>query len=117
MKGERSNFCYADSSLVDAYTAIWAVSDAAVVVEILLTWGASSGRIGLSETTTKLVKNTLGKWTTFDPVTIAQAAAEAYISWPGPPYTTLNYTDIEEGGRYSEPFMELEDALKKQFGG
>jgi len=116
MNGERSNYCYADSDLINAYTSIWAAGDAAAVLEVIFTWGVSSGKVALKESTKTIVKKTLGTWTTFDPVTLAQAAAEAYISWPGAPFTSLNLTDMEENNENAQAFKDLQESLENQFG-
>ncbi len=113
MEGKRSNYCYADADLINTYTAIWGAADILTIVEVVLSFGTRAAEKGLKAT----VKQTLGKWSMFDPVTLGQTLAEAAISWPGYPYTSLNYTDIHESGTYSEPFKDLEESLMKQFGG
>nr|MBA4405217.1 hypothetical protein [Nanoarchaeum sp.] len=108
----RSNYCYADTALVNAYTTIWATSDILTIAETILTLGTSSAKTGLKLT----LKNTLERWGIFDPVTFGQVMAEAAISWPGYPYTDLNYTDMQEGSKNYEGFKELENALKSTYG-
>jgi ASC-1-like (ASCH) protein len=108
-----SNYCYADSNLINTYTTIWATADTATIVEIVLSWGVSSGRIVVKEWVEKAA-SVVSKYV--DPITLVQSIAEAAISWPGPPYTGLNYTDMQEGSKNYEGFKELENALKSAYG-
>jgi hypothetical protein len=136
MKGKNSNYCYADSDLINAYTAIWAAADAAQIAEIVLTWAVSSGTIGMdvvAETTEyaeeggnivistqttfgEYVDSTIGKWKSFDPVTLFQAIAEGAISWPGPPFKGMNYTDMLSNNENTQAFNELQEDLKSAYG-
>jgi hypothetical protein len=111
MGDKSSNYCYADEDLINAYTAIWAAEDTATVIEAILSFGTSSGKIalkGLAETTFK-------EWDKLDPSSFLAAMAEAAISWPGHPYRDLNYTDMNsEAGEAA--FGELEEELRSQAG-
>lgn len=112
MKGKNSNYCYADSDLVNAYTTIWAVSDAATIITTVMSLGVKSATTGA-----KLVlKNILDKSGMADPVTFLQCIAEGAIGWPGAPYTGMNYTDILENTGNVQAFNELQAGLKSAYG-
>lgn len=112
MKGKNSNYCYADTDLVNAYTTIWAASDAATIITTVMSLGVKSAESGA-----KLVlKNALGKWGLADPVTFFQCIAEGAIGWPGAPYTGMNYTDILENTGNVQAFNELQAGLKSAYG-
>jgi hypothetical protein len=98
MNDTASNYCYADSNLINAYTAIWFTSDVLTVIETVVTWGISSGKFGTQAA--KISAEAAGKtaaqqfaqvWKVVDPVTLGQTLAEAAISWPGWPYKSLDY--------------------------
>ncbi len=82
-----SNYCYADSNLINQYVAIWAISD----ILSFMPWSSFLGKLGLAEKLTKTVDKIIG---IADPVTLAQGILEGAISWPGYPFAPLTYEDI-----------------------
>lgn len=85
MNDTASNYCYADTNLVNAYTAIWFTSDVLTVIQTVVSLGTTTAA-GES------AKLTFGQvWKATDPVTLGQVLAEAAISWPGWPYKSLDY--------------------------
>jgi hypothetical protein len=112
MKNKNSNYCYADTDLVNAYSTIWAVSDAATVITTVASLGLGSATSGAE----LALKNGLDKWGMADPVTLVQSIAEGAISWPGYPYTGMNYTDILENNENAQAFNELQAGLKSAYG-
>jgi hypothetical protein len=113
LHGEKSNYCYADTNLVNAYVGIWAAADAARIAAIILSWGVESGHIGVSEGVSK-VAGWINKW--IDPITIAQSIGEAAISWPGYPYSDLNYTDMQQGSKYFDEYTKISEAIQSEYG-
>lgn len=113
LHGEKSNYCYADTNLVNSYVEIWAAADAARVAAIILSWGVASGEIGVSEGIQK-VAGVINKWV--DPITLAQSIGEAAISWPGYPYSDLNYTDMQQGSKYFDEYAKLSEAIQSEYG-
>ena len=94
-----SNYCYADIDLVNAYTAIWDASDAATIITAVFSGGgtvaAKAGSLSSKAATTVSGK---AKWAVnnADPITLAQAAAEALISWPGSPWKVLGFEEMRD---------------------
>jgi hypothetical protein len=113
LHGEKSNYCYADTNLINTYVGIWAAADAARVVEIILSLGVKSGQIVVSKGLQK-VAGVINKW--IDPITLAQSIGEAAISWPGYPYSDLNYTDMQSGSKYYDEYAKLNEALQSEYG-
>jgi hypothetical protein len=90
-----SNYCYADEGLINQYGAIWFLSTVGQVVESVASWyygGIIAKVINVA-----------------DPVLLAQAAAEAYISWPGWPFKSLNFTTMNPG---SSMLKNINETLK-----
>jgi len=80
-----SNYCYADTNLINAYTAIWFTADVLTVVETIVT-------LGVGPAAGQGAKALVGSvWKATDPVTLGQVIAEAAISWPGWPYKSLDF--------------------------
>jgi len=111
-----SNYCYADENLINTYTTIWATEDAATIIEAILSFGVSSGRIVLKEATKTLADKVLNIWGFTDPATLFAILAEAAISWPGAPYDELSLDDMEKNVENMEAFNELRQALEEEFG-
>jgi hypothetical protein len=116
MSTNNSNYCYADSNLVSSYVKIWAAEDVLTVVEAVVSWGISSGKIVLEEAAKLVAKDALEKFGLVDPVSLVAAMAEASISWPGPPFTGLDYDTMNENTDNVEAFNELKEAMKEQYG-
>jgi hypothetical protein len=100
---EKSNYCYADEGLINKYVTIWAAKDTADVIIAIALWWTGSGLAS------KIINRV-------DPTTLAQALAEAAISWPGYPYTDLNYTDMQKGSKYYDEYKQLNDAIQSEYG-
>lgn len=97
MQGKSSNYCYADEDLINQYFAIWASTEALGYVLDFLT-------VGSKTIVSKLVKET-------DPSNLIQMAAEMAISWPGWPYASLTYEDMQsQSGRAA--YNELLEAIR-----
>ncbi len=112
MEGGSSNYCYADTDLINAYTTIWAASDAATVIETVMSLGVRGATKGAS----LVLKNALSGWGLADPTTFFQCIAEGAISWPGYPYTGMNYTDMLESNENTKAFNELQSKLESAYG-
>ncbi len=113
----RSNYCYADTELINAYTTIWAAEDAATVIEAVISWGGAAAKKGAlkgaKEGLKKIADSTLFKWyDMLDPASFIAAMAEAAINWPGYPYSSLNYTDMHENVENMEEFEKLKASLE-----
>jgi hypothetical protein len=80
-----SNYCYADSNLINSYVGIWAASDAATIITTVVPF------LGIPEEASKLIGKVIGIG---DPITLAQGVAEGVISWPGWPFKTLTWEQI-----------------------
>jgi len=80
-----SNYCYADSNLINSYVAIWFASDTATLVTTVLPF------LSLPKTVTSLVGKIIG---IADPITLTQGIVEGAISWPGQPFKTLTWQTI-----------------------
>jgi hypothetical protein len=80
-----SNYCYADSNLVNQYTEIWFASDTATLITSILPF------LKLPKAATELVGKIIGYG---DPITLAQGIAEGAISWPSWPFKTLTWEQI-----------------------
>jgi hypothetical protein len=76
-----SNYCYADTNLINQYVAIWGTSDFGTIIEAVLTGGTSEV---LKVTTKALIK-------AGDPINVVQGLAEAAVSWPGAPWSDMTY--------------------------
>lgn len=79
-----SNYCYADSNLINEYTAIWLGSDVTTIVTTITGIGAAEGAM---EIVNKV-------FATADPGTLAQGIIEGAISWPGWPFKELTWEQI-----------------------
>jgi len=101
LHGEKSNYCYADDNLINEYVGIWAATDAARILEYF--YGPEKGIFA------KI-------WNAVDPITLVQGLAEAAISWPGYPYSDLNYTDMQQGSKYYDEYNKLNEALQSEYG-
>ena len=94
-----SNYCYADIDLVNAYTAIWDASDAATIATAVFSGGgtvaAKAGSLS-SKAAKAASKGAKYAFKESDPITLAQAAAEAAISWPGYPWKALGFDEMRD---------------------
>ena len=79
-----SNYCYADSDLINQYTAIWAISD----ILDFMPWSSFLGFLKIPAKAVSVVDSVVG---IADPATLLQGILEGAISWPGSPWTPLNY--------------------------
>lgn len=84
-----SNYCYADTNLVNQYTAVWAISD----FLDFMPWTRFLKTIGLAEKAAEAVGKTIG---IADPVTLIQGIVEGAISWPGYPWTSLTIEEMQK---------------------
>jgi hypothetical protein len=97
-----SNYCYADSDLINQYTAIWAISD----ILDFMPWSRALSALGLSadlgekafkigsktvSTVGGLVDEIVG---IADPATLLQGILEGVVSWPGAPWSPLAYDQM-----------------------
>jgi hypothetical protein len=85
-----SNYCYADENLINTYGAIWFLSTLGQIAESVATWSIGkaaqeAGRMSIQQTFAKTILDKV------DPVLLAQAFFEAYISWPGWPFKSLTF--------------------------
>jgi len=102
MKGEASNYCYADEELINQYTAIWFASDVWNIIESYFTAGTATG--------VKLLIKSIIKYG--DPSNLVEILAEMAVSWPGYPYKSMNYDTMQsEAGQTA--FNDLLRQLKK----
>lgn len=79
-----SNYCYADSNLVNEYVAVWAISDVATVITTIWGFGAAKGATEIAKQVIDIA----------DPVTLTQGIIEGAISWPGWPFKTMTWEQI-----------------------
>lgn len=77
-----SNYCYADSGLINKYTEIWLGSDTATLLTTVVPF------LDLPEAASDIVGKIVGIG---DPVTLAQGMLEGAISWPGWPFKPLTW--------------------------
>ena len=84
MGDSASNYCYADSNLVNQYVATWAISDTLTIITTVASFGAPKGAM---ELVNKIVD-------TADPVTLGQCLVEGAISWPGWPFKSMTWENI-----------------------
>jgi hypothetical protein len=109
VNGTASNYCYADSDLVNTYTEIWAASDALTLVQFItgiaaakVAAKAAQGAVKLAQPTiTQAVKNSFKLTASnvidmVDPVTLCQGIAEGFVSWPGWPFQQLTWETIRK---------------------
>lgn len=78
---DASNYCYADSNLINEYYAIWTGSDIATIVTTITGLGAAKGAM-------EIFNKVVG---TADPATLVQGMLEGAISWPGWPFEALTW--------------------------
>jgi len=106
-----SNYCYADTNLVNSYTLIWATSD----LLSFLPYEKIFEAVGLpAKTITKLAgtgeeKGILNK---YDPATVIQAVLEAAVSWPGYPWKQLDYQTMQQSANKCA-FPQLQEEVGK----
>lgn len=83
-----SNYCYADTNLVNQYVATWAISDTLTVLTTIIGFGGAEGAM-------ELVSEVVN---TADPVTVTQSVIEGAISWPSWPFKPLTWETIAANG-------------------
>jgi len=116
----KSNYCYADTNLVNTYTGIWAAEDIATVLEVVVSWGGAAakkaGLKGAEAGFKKVAKSTLFKWyDMLGPASFIAAMAEGAIGWPGFPYSSLSYEDMLENKENTQAFEELKESLESSY--
>jgi len=114
-----SNYCYADENLINAYAAVWLVSDAATAADVIYSGYSSFGKSAsdaVLESAKSTAKGTIGNFLNWlDIGTLVQVAGEYQLSWPGQPFKPLTWEQFVTGFR-EEQISEAEEA-KKAAGG
>lgn len=94
-----SNYCYADSDLINQYTIVWAVTD----LLDFMPWSSFLGVLKLAKPVTQVVDKIVG---TADPATLLQGILESAISWPGYPWQPLGYQEMVEAQQNAPQVLE-----------
>jgi len=114
-----SNYCYADENLINAYAAVWLVSDAATAADVIYSGYSSFGKSAsdaVLQSGKSTAKGTIGNFLNWlDVGTLVQVAGEYYLSWPGHPFKPLTWEQFVTGFR-EEQISEAEET-KKAAGG
>jgi len=84
---DSSNYCYADSDLINQYVAIWAITD----FLDFMPWSRFLSILKFAKPVTEVVDKIVG---TADPATLLQGILESVVSWPGAPWAPLGYQEM-----------------------
>ena len=110
---DASNYCYADTDLVNAYATAWFVSDVADVAQFVI----MGTKKMTSETVQKIVKSRIVSYFDWiDPSSLLQAGMEYMISWPTEPFKPLTWKELVSGAA-EIPIEETEKAIEEGTGG
>jgi hypothetical protein len=94
--GDASNYCYADTNLINQYTAIWAIAD----FLDFMPWTRFLSTIGLAQKAVDVTGEIIG---IADPVTMIQGILEGAVSWPGSPWKPLGWNEMVEAEKNVPP--------------
>ncbi|MFH1474111.1 MAG: hypothetical protein ABIE55_04465 [Candidatus Aenigmatarchaeota archaeon] len=89
-----SNYCYADTDLVNAYAGAWLASDATDIAQLIV-GGVHNKASGVFK---KAINSKI--WKIFDwvdPSSLFQAVLESMISWPLEPWKPLTWNELVQG--------------------